>query len=143
MTSWTNKSMVSMSNSANRVHHRRDVLAAAGQSNQVAGVVGPDDAAARRNALEQATDFRRGDEFELHHLQAGADLLGIDTVVCPEARANIGLIGRQDPILAAAIDERGVIGAERAAWNRSMTANRDTGFGVWIVILPSMPASTV
>src|SRR5450631_3699142 len=30
-----------------------------------------------------------------------------------------------------------------AAWNRSMTADRATGFGVWIVILPSMPGSTV
>jgi hypothetical protein len=27
----------------------------------------------------------------------------------------------------------------KAAWNRSMTAAFATGFGVWIVILPSMP----
>src|SRR5438477_12329823 len=30
-----------------------------------------------------------------------------------------------------------------ADWNRSMTADFVTGFGVWIVILPSMPGSAV
>src|SRR5438874_363966 len=30
-----------------------------------------------------------------------------------------------------------------ADWNRSMTADFVTGFGVWIVILPAMPGSTV
>src|SRR2546429_2067766 len=30
-----------------------------------------------------------------------------------------------------------------ADWNRSMTADFATGFGVWMVILPSMPGSTV
>ena len=68
-----------------RVHHPRDILAAAGQRDQVAGVVDADDAAARRDRLEHAPDLGRGDILELHHLQAGTDLLGIGAVVGPEA----------------------------------------------------------
>jgi outer membrane protein assembly factor BamB len=30
-----------------------------------------------------------------------------------------------------------------AAWNRSTAADRETGFGVWIVTFPSIPGSTV
>jgi hypothetical protein len=96
-----------------RLHHRLDLLPITGQRNQVAGVVGSDDAAAGCNGLEHAPDFGGGDVFELHHLEAGADLLAaIAAIVRPDAGADHGLIGGDDPIQAFGIDEGGVVGPQ-------------------------------
>jgi len=68
----------------------------------------------RRDRLEHAPDFRRGDVFELYNLQAGADLpFGIGGTVDLDTSANHGLIGGDDPIQAFRIDKGRVVGSQR------------------------------
>jgi len=97
-----------------RLHHAGDVLAIAGERKGMAGVVRAYDGAARRHRLENPPHLGRRDIFELHHLQARAQLpAGLRRIARGNDDADRRLVRRHDLVGSVGVHDRGAVRSQR------------------------------
>ena len=97
--------MTSTSNTEIEFEHAFDLRRRALERENVAGIVGLHDGALRHHRLQHAGDFGGGNVFQGNHANAVAGDGAVGRTVAGHDRAGGGLVGRRNPVGAAALHQ--------------------------------------